>query len=107
MNKKFFTFLIVFTMILFCGCNRIQKMDTLIDDFEQNVEKLENLTDKILQGNYNEEEVFEEYLSIEENVNLILEKIDKINEDDISMSQWNKLYSLADRLEKLSYYYYF
>jgi hypothetical protein len=89
-------------MILFCSCNKTQQIDVLINDLEQNIERLEILTNKILQGNITEEEVYKEYMSIENNVIICLEEMEKI-EDDISISQWYKLYSLIDRLEKLSY----
>ena len=107
MLKKKFSFLIVITMILFCSCNKTQQIDVLINDFEQNIERLEILTNKILQVNITEEEVYKEYISIENNIIICLEEMEKINEDDISISQWYKLNSFIDRLEKLSYYHYF
>lgn len=107
MLKKKFSFLIVITMILFCSCNKTQQIDVLINDLEQNIERLEILTNKILQGNITEEEVYKEYMSIENNIIIFQEEMEKINEDDISISQWYKLNSLMDRLEKLSYYHYF
>ena len=96
MNKKIFTVLIVITMILFCGCNRML-VNSVLNDMEDIVETMED-------GKISESKYLAEVASLMGKWEKACTKVEFIDESDLTTKQYERLFEIMSKIDNLYYY---
>jgi hypothetical protein len=105
LKKKNFIF-IVFLVLLVSSCN-VNKLvvNSAIKDLEKGADKLESLTQKYVSGKISDFEYGNLFFSIDEDIDYAIEKLDYVNEEDLTIEQMEKILDVFSRLENLGYFY--
>lgn len=103
MNKKIFTVLIVITMILFCGCNRML-VNSVLNDMEDIVETMEELEEKYYDGKISESKYLAEVASLMGKWEKACTKVEFIDESDLTTKQYERLFEIMSKIDNLYYY---
>lgn len=92
-----YIFCVLVVIVIFSFLFGGNEIDSLIDDYEYQIERAENLVEEILSGNISESEAIDEMVEIRSNVMEIAEKLGEYDDEDISGKQLSRILKLTER----------